>query len=680
MKTLLSLFSFFICSISIAQQLEISGRVTNVNNPENHNIQLSVSTGNQLVYSTKCDKFGFYKINISSGIYDFRFYINGFDTVLLKNIDINKTGISINFKLSFSSALKFQESRISDTSFMFRDSTSDYFSDEALIPAMSGVISTTKSISGRGSRDRADASVAYEVKTSAPKATDKKATEKKVTSPTWGFSEKVALKKEDARDLMDAEGKEGDSDIPDAVKPVSEIRAGQITAGHWRDLDHWVEWINTNLPITISSLMKVWGIYPHTQYRLILADNNGKALRDVKAVLKSADGTELWWCISDAKGRCYFWVDLFNPKEPLSEFILEAEGAQFRLKRADFNTDTPIKINSSAPQSRKIEIGFMVDATGSMADEIKYLQVEIIDVISRIKKARPCSEILSGSVFYKDYGDDYVTKVMPLKSNPEYNISFIGEQSASGGGDFPEAVEEGLSVAIDDLGWSETPSTKILFMILDAPPHSNNEEHKAKVRQYIELAAKKGIRLVPVASSGIDIATEFLLKYMAIATNGEYIYITDDSHIGDSHLKPTGGESKVEYLNDLMVKLILDYSDINCSKPAEVIKNDTFRTQVLTQAQIDSIKRQETNIEINGSDGLYMKFYPNPAKDILLVEFSETFEHLIITDLNGRELYSSSTSGQTQISMNISSWNSGLYMVYVQKGDKRLTGKLLVMH
>jgi hypothetical protein len=46
-----------------------------------------------------------------------------------------------------------------------------------------------------------------------------------------------------------------------------------------------------------------------------------------------------------------------------------------------------------------------------------------------------------------------------------------------------------------------------------------------------------------------------------MSTNGTYVFITDDSGIGNSHLEPSVGEFQVEFLNDLMVRLINKYSD-----------------------------------------------------------------------------------------------------------------------
>lgn len=68
--------------------------------------------------------------------------------------------------------------------------------------------------------------------------------------------------------------------------------------------------------------------------------------------------------------------------------------------------------------------------------------------------------------------------------------------------------------------------------------------------------AKKGIKIIPITASGIDKETEFLMRFFAISTNGTYVFITNHSGIGNEHLEPTVGDYEVEFLNDLMVRLI----------------------------------------------------------------------------------------------------------------------------
>ena len=46
---------------------------------------------------------------------------------------------------------------------------------------------------------------------------------------------------------------------------------------------------------------------------------------------------------------------------------------------------------------------------------------------------------------------------------------------------------------------------------------------------------------------------------MAVMTGGKYVFLTDDSGVGDSHEEPDITGYKVEKLNDLMVREIRSY-------------------------------------------------------------------------------------------------------------------------
>jgi hypothetical protein len=73
------------------------------------------------------------------------------------------------------------------------------------------------------------------------------------------------------------------------------------------------------------------------------------------------------------------------------------------------------------------------------------------------------------------------------------------------------------------------------------------------------MYAKKGIKIIPVAASGVDKNTEFMLRFFAIATSGTYVFLTNDSGIGGDHIQASVGEYEVEQLNDLIVRLIDKY-------------------------------------------------------------------------------------------------------------------------
>ena len=51
------------------------------------------------------------------------------------------------------------------------------------------------------------------------------------------------------------------------------------------------------------------------------------------------------------------------------------------------------------------------------------------------------------------------------------------------------------------------------------------------------------------------------MRFFSITTNSTYVFITNDSGIGNDHLIASVGEYQVENLNDLMVRIITKYSN-----------------------------------------------------------------------------------------------------------------------
>jgi len=217
-------------------------------------------------------------------------------------------------------------------------------------------------------------------------------------------------------------------------------------------------------------------------------------------------------------------------------------------------------VNEITDSNERVELSFIVDATGSMSDELEFLKSDLADVIQRVENDNPALKIYTSSVFYRDEGDDYLTRKSEFSDNVNTTVDFIGNQSAGGGGDFPEAVHSAMKVGIEELEWASEAKTRIAFLLLDAPPH-----HESLVisdlQNSIIAAAQKGIKVIPITASGIDKETEFLMRFFSITTNGTYVFITDHSGIGNDHLEPTVGEYEVEFLNDLMVRLIKEYTE-----------------------------------------------------------------------------------------------------------------------
>ena len=78
---------------------------------------------------------------------------------------------------------------------------------------------------------------------------------------------------------------------------------------------------------------------------------------------------------------------------------------------------------------------------------------------------------------------------------------------------------------------------------------------------------------MPVVCSGLGESGELLLRSMALATNGTSFFLTDDSGIGHTHLKPTTDSLKVEHLNDMLVRTIVEFSSMPSCDPSEFSEN-----------------------------------------------------------------------------------------------------------
>ena len=218
----------------------------------------------------------------------------------------------------------------------------------------------------------------------------------------------------------------------------------------------------------------------------------------------------------------------------------------------------PIRGEPRARSTRRaLDLGFLVDATGSMGDEMTFLQSELKDIVRRVRAVEPDLDIRMSVVFYRDRGDAFITKSLPFTRNADDAVSFISGTTADGGGDFPEDMNAGLEAMMRQR-WSRDAVPQMLFLLADAPPQQYAGEDYT-YHEAIQDAAANGIAIYPVAASGVDKPTEFLFRAMAVMTGGKYVFLTDDSGVGNSHEEPDITGYTVEKLNDLMVREIRSY-------------------------------------------------------------------------------------------------------------------------
>lgn len=345
------------------------------------------------------------------------------------------------------------------------------------------------------------------------------------------------------------------------TEPQIPPEAGLLTGGEWRDNDNWEFWQSLygseNYSVDWESYRDEWRTGADFRLEVTVKDSAGEYVSGARV---STDEPH-YSAVTDNHGRAYLF---YSQEQVINGFttLTVTFGDITAEEKLTLGGDSSVEVtlDEAAKQpAQTLDLMIMCDTTGSMWDELDYLKAELEDVVTRIKKENANIPTRLSVNFYRDEGDEYVVREFPFTQDLDAAVNAISQQYANGGGDTPEAVHTALESAINSHDWDED-AVKIMFLVLDAPPHSDVQIIDQTVK-LVKQAADKGIRIIPVASSGIDKSTEYLLRSMAFMTGGTYAFLTDDSGIGGSHIEPTIGSYEVEKLNDMMVRIVGDYLD-----------------------------------------------------------------------------------------------------------------------
>jgi len=333
--------------------------------------------------------------------------------------------------------------------------------------------------------------------------------------------------------------------------------AGTLTAAEAKDLDNWDYWTSSE-PLH-QKHQEAWSLYPKHRVSVELFDQNNKICVDKAVYLINENNRVIWTARTDNRGKAELWI---NASSGISEnawliVVNDNQTESIHPVHTFENGINHIIVEGIAEVKNNADILIAFDSTGSMGDELQYIKAEVKDVLAKLENQHPDVHFEYSSVFYRDHDHStYVTKSMTFTPFKEVIRNFINWQGVAAGIDVPEAVHTGLHMSIVEQDWSESARARILFLILDAPPH-RNECVIERIQVLTKEAARKGIKLVPITASDTDKETEFLMRFSALLTNGTYAYLTDDSGIGNDHIEASVGEAPtIEYLNDLMLRIV----------------------------------------------------------------------------------------------------------------------------
>ncbi|MEP4196680.1 MAG: vWA domain-containing protein [Aliishimia sp.] len=199
-----------------------------------------------------------------------------------------------------------------------------------------------------------------------------------------------------------------------------------------------------------------------------------------------------------------------------------------------------------------LDLVFVFDTTGSMGDELAWLTKEFSGIVQQARNVAPQANMRFGLVAYRDQGDAYVVKNFGFTGRLREMQKWLRGLDANGGGDYPEAADAAL-MAATELPWRRGYGERLVFHIADAPPH------KSGARRYLEAARKaasKNVQIFGLGASGVAEEAEFMMRQAAVATNGRYLFLTDDSGIGHAHSEPNTACYQVTRLKGLLTRVI----------------------------------------------------------------------------------------------------------------------------
>jgi len=215
--------------------------------------------------------------------------------------------------------------------------------------------------------------------------------------------------------------------------------------------------------------------------------------------------------------------------------------------------------------SPRVEVGFVLDTTGSMGGLIDGAKQTIWSIANAIATGEPHPDISMGLIGYRDRGDDYVTTLTPLTEDLDAVYSTLMGFSAGGGGDGPESVNQALHEAITNISWSDDrPTLRMIYLVGDAEPHMDYDQD-VPFTESARLAAERGI-IINTIQCGASPTTADVWQQIARAAEGEYFAIAQD---GGVDVIATPFDTELSELGSQLGQTVVGYGDAATQREQE---------------------------------------------------------------------------------------------------------------
>jgi Mg-chelatase subunit ChlD len=294
-----------------------------------------------------------------------------------------------------------------------------------------------------------------------------------------------------------------------------------VRAGEWDDNANYREFQRF---LETSSRLAYHRMDLRNRRFIVVRDNDGRGVPSCR--VRVSDGQRQIHLTTAASGRAILFPHaegLFgNGLTATARCAGDVTQRTFNLGADDAAVDLRLKTARVLPQQAVIDVAFILDTTGSMAEEIAAVKSTIQKVASSLSTQR--YQVRLGLVEYKDRTDELATKVYPMSTDLQRFAASVNDIRASGGGDIPEDAVQGLEVGVNQLAWSNASVARVAFMIGDAPPHLDYQDG-GRYEKAARTAAHRGIKIHTIAASGMDDLGQVVWRQIAQYTGATNMFV-----------------------------------------------------------------------------------------------------------------------------------------------------------
>ncbi|MEJ2549989.1 MAG: VWA domain-containing protein [Anaerolineales bacterium] len=309
-------------------------------------------------------------------------------------------------------------------------------------------------------------------------------------------------------------------------EPASGSQAPNLRAGSVDDNAEWDDYLLYRLRFT------EWGIDVHDvdvtgRHTITVSNAQGQPVLGAEVTVLDENGDRLARLTTHSDGSVLFFPNAY-PESDLEklEIVVAKDGREVSqvMDREDLEHAVTLDAESST-QPLRLDVHFLIDATGSMSDEIAQLKENMIAVSEQIEALPSNPNVRFGMTIYRDRGDLFVSRTFDFTPDVAAFTEELARVRADGGGDYPESLNEGLHNAIHLPEWRGEATVSLIFLLADAPPHldyAQDYDYAADVF----AAAEMGIKIYPLASSGLDDQGEYVFRQLAQISSGKFLFLT----------------------------------------------------------------------------------------------------------------------------------------------------------